>query len=165
MPRSSLMTPKLQAAYKLPSSKAALSVGLQTRQPSTGHAAMDLKLYLCCRVISSKAVQEAVSLYASWMPFCLACDHSSISRRDNKILMNGWTWQLLRSKGSFGQLRYEAKICCHAWKLRHFWLLYMPNLKKQIICGNLGQFWCARLWNSDSSGCFTCDALKTSQFC
>ena len=34
-PSSSLITPKLQAACKLPSSKAAISVGLQTRQPST----------------------------------------------------------------------------------------------------------------------------------
>ena len=48
-------------------------------------------------------------------------------------LMNIQTWQHLCCKWSFGQLRYEAQICCHAWKLRQFWLLYMPNLKNQII--------------------------------
>ena len=51
--------------------------------------AMDEKLQLCCWMISSKAVHEAVSLYASWMSFCLACDHFSISRCD----MDEPTWE------------------------------------------------------------------------
>ena len=63
-----------------------------------------------------------------WIKQCEFID--VLATNTKTTLMNGWTWQLLyEAKGSFGQLRYEAKICCRAWKNRRFWLLYMPNLK------------------------------------
>ena len=198
------MTSKLQAACKLPSGIVALSVGLQTRQPtihrprSYGWEAVILLLddFIQGRPWSSvivrildvflpglRPLQHLPSrhgwaylrtlVFFTWEKSCQivkwtcigvvgartcariqAVEWSTWKRQDKAVesgsansltcwppiqkLMNIYiqTWQHLHCKWPFGQLRYGTQICCHAWKLRQFWLLYTPNLKNQIIRRN-----------------------------
>ena len=41
--------------------------------------------------------------------------------------------KFIKQAKSFVQLKHETQICCHASKLRQFWLLHMRNLQKEII--------------------------------
>ena len=65
-----------------------------------------------------------------WIKQCEFID--VLATNTKTTLMNGWTWQLLRSKRIFWATQVRSQDLLSRIN-RQFWLLYMPNLKNQII--------------------------------